>query len=416
MHTQVNELSKQLSEEQIAQCIEDYFKSHDVSNKKILLIIPDHTRSGPVGSFFKAIFNSTCKDVSSLDILVALGTHPMMSEEQICQRLDITLEERQSIYNSVQFFNHEWHKTETFKTIGTINADEIEQISQGKMNRDVDVTVNKRIFDYDELIILGPVFPHEVVGFSGGHKYIFPGIAGQEIINLFHWMGALFTNPVINGTQLTPPREIVEKAASFIDLPRQLIAMVTIKDNLKGIFCGDVFDTWKKAAELSSKVHIIQKEKQYKTVLGIAPQMYDDLWTAGKVMYKLEPIVKDGGTLIIYAPHVSEISVIHGKHLEKCGYHTRDFFLDDWENYKDIPGGVLAHSTHVKGIGKMEDGVEKPRINVVLATKIPESTCKKVNLGYMDLKTINLDDYRNKEDEDILLVEHAGELLHHPTS
>jgi nickel-dependent lactate racemase len=274
------------------------------------------------------------------------------------------------------------------------------------------VAINKLIFDYDQLFILGPVFPHEVVGFSGGHKYIFPGIAGAEIINFFHWLGAVVTNPLVNGNKWTPTRRLVEKAASFIKMPRTLFAMVAVENNLKAIFIGDCLTAWEKAADLSEQVHIVYKDRSYHTVLGIAPEMYDDIWTAGKVMYKLEPIVADGGTLIIYAPHIGEISYTHGKVIDQIGYHTRDYFRKQWDKFKDFPNGVIAHSTHVKGIGTYINGVEKPRINVTLATGISRQRCEKVNLGFMDPAKINITDYENKENEGILLVRYAGEMLY----
>ena len=62
------------------------------------------------------------------------------------------------------------------------------------------------LIKYDELIIVGPVFPHEVIGFSGGNKYIFPGISGPEILHFFHWLGAVITNPRIIGNKWTPVR------------------------------------------------------------------------------------------------------------------------------------------------------------------------------------------------------------------
>jgi hypothetical protein len=277
---------------------------------------------------------------------------------------------------------------------------------------EVEVAVNKLLFEYDEFFILGPVFPHEVVGFSGGHKYIFPGIAADDIIHFFHWLGAVITNPVINGNKWTPTREVVEKAASFITLPHKLFAIVALEDKLKGIFIGDVVETWEKAADLSEQVHITYKDKPYNTILGIAPEMYDDIWVAGKVMYKLEPILADGGTLIIYAPHINEISYTHGKWLDKIGYHTRDYFLKRMEKFAGVPRGIIAHSTHVKGIGTFIDGVEKPRVNVVLATSISEQRCEKVNLDYLNPNDINIADYENREDEGILVVRHAGEVLH----
>lgn len=397
---------------QAQEAISEFFAKNDYSGRKLLLIIPDNTRSGPVGEIFKIIYGLLCAKVEALDCLVALGTHPPMNEEQICRRLSITPQERKRKYSSVKFFNHDWSKKETFKSIGRISAGEIEQISGGLFSEEVDVAVNKLIFNYDEFFILGPVFPHEVVGFSGGDKYIFPGIAGSEIINFFHWLGAVITNPQINGRKWTPTRKVVEKAASFIKVPRRLFAIVAVEDELRGIFIGDCLEAWEKAADLSEKVHIIYKDKPYKTVLGIAPKMYDDLWTAGKVMYKLEPIVADGGVLIIYAPHITEISYTHGRIIEQIGYHTRDYFIKQWEKFSDFPRGVTAHATHVKGIGTYINGVERPRINVVLATGISRQRCQKVNLGYMNPEQIDIANYENKEDKGILVVHHAGEMLY----
>jgi nickel-dependent lactate racemase len=398
--------------EQAREAIAEFFTQNDYTGKRILLIIPDNTRSGPLGDIFKIIYEFLGPKAKSIDCLVALGTHQPMSEQQICARLSMTADERNSKYAAVKFFNHEWEKPQTFTSIGTISAEEIEQISDGLFSEEVDIAINKLIFEYDEFFILGPVFPHEVVGYSGGHKYIFPGIAGDDIIHFFHWLGAVITNPFINGNKWTPTRKVVEKAASFIKNPHKLFAIVALENELKGIFIGDALETWEKAADLSEQVHITYKDKPYNTILGIAPKMYDDIWVAGKVMYKLEPILADGGTLIIYAPHITEISYSHGKWLDKIGYHTRDYFLKRMEQFAGVPRGIIAHSTHVKGIGTYIDGVEKPRANVVLATGISKERCEKVNLDYMNPDDINIADYENREDEGILLVHHAGEVLH----
>jgi nickel-dependent lactate racemase len=397
---------------QAREAVDEFFARNDYTGKRILIIIPDNTRSGPIGDIFKIIHGFIGSKARAADCLVALGTHQPMSEKQICARLSMTPDERKSKYASVRFFNHEWEKPQTFISIGKISADEIEQISDGLFREEVDVAINKLLFEYDEFFILGPVFPHEVVGFSGGHKYIFPGIAGDDIIHFFHLLGAVVTNPQINGNKWTPTRKVVEKAASFVKLPHKLFAIVALENELKGIFIGDTLQAWEKAADLSEQVHITYKDKPYNTILGIAPEMYDDIWTAGKVMYKLEPILADGGTLIIYAPHITEISYTHGKWLDKIGYHTRDYFLKRMEQFAGVPRGVIAHSTHVKGIGTFIDGVEKPRANVVLATSISKRRCDKVNLDYLNPNDINIADYENRQDEGILVVHHAGEVLH----
>jgi hypothetical protein len=129
-------------------------------------------------------------------------------------------------------------------------------------------------------------------------------------------------------------------------------------------------------------------------------------------MYKLEPAVADGGELIIYAPHIDEVSYTHGHLIDRVGYHTRDYFVKQMDRFRDIPLAILAHSTHCKGVGTFENGIEKPRVNVVLATGIPEERCERINLGYRDPATIDPSEWEGREDEGVLLVRNAGEVLH----
>jgi hypothetical protein len=138
--------------------------------------------------------------------------------------------------------------------------------------------------------------------------------------------------------------------------------------------------------------------------------MYDELWVAAKCMYKLEPVVADGGELIIYAPHLTAISATHGRLIEQIGYHTRDYFLAQWDKFKHYPWGVLAHLTHLRGAGTYADGVEKPRIRVTLASGIDEATCRGINLGYRDVRTIDVRQWQGRPDR--LYVPKAGEMLY----
>ncbi len=380
--------------------------------KRVLVIIPDHTRTAPIGEMFSLLYEALGEQAAALDFLIALGTHPPMSEEMICERVGLTAEQYRCTAPKVHFFNHLWKDPGTLTKVGTLTKAEVAEITDGLFEMDVDITINKLVFDYDMLLIVGPVFPHEVVGFSGGNKYLFPGIAGQEIIDFFHWLGAVITNPVIIGNKWTPVRKVVDRAAAMLAMPKYAFSMVVKGEDLAGMYFGTPEASWSDAADLSQKLHITYKEHPYHTVLSCAPKMYDDIWTGGKCMYKLEPVVADGGNLIIYAPHITEISVTHGHILEEIGYHTRDFFLKQWDKYSKYPWGVVAHSTHVKGIGTYENGVEKPRVNVILATQIPEEMCKKINLGYLDPASIKPETYANREAEGVLYVAKAGEMLY----
>jgi lactate racemase len=148
-------------------------------------------------------------------------------------------------------------------------------------------------------------------------------------------------------------------------------------------------------------------------VLSIMPEQYDDIWTAAKGMYKLEPVIADGGEVIIYAPHITEFSYTHGKVLAEVGYHVRDYFVKQWDRFANYPTGVLAHSTHLRGIGDYDSATgERPRIRVTLATGISAARCAAHNLGYLDPATINPEDYADREAEGVLLVRKAGEMLY----
>jgi nickel-dependent lactate racemase len=401
-----------LTDEEVRDAVLGPLSERDAARKRALVIIPDHTRSAPIGMLFRLVCEALAGRVKRLDYLIALGTHPPLSQEMIYRRVDITPHEHRARFPKVRFFNHLWNDPDSLVEIGRIGAEEIREMTDGLFEMEVAITVNRMVFDYDVLLIVGPVFPHEVVGFSGGNKYLFPGIAGQRIIDFFHWLGAVITNPMIVGNKWTPVRRVVDRAAAMVTVPRLAISLVVKDGGLAGVYVGSPEDSWSQAADLSAKVHVVYKERPFHTVLSCAPEMYDDIWTAGKCMYKLEPVVADGGTLIIYAPHVKQVSVSHGAIIEEVGYHTRDYFLKQWERFKQYPWGVLAHCTHVKGIGAYEDRVEKPRVNVVLATQITCEVCEKINLGYMDPASISPEDYAGREEEGVLYVPKAGETLY----
>ena len=403
-----------LDEPEIRELMRSALAGAETEGRRVLVIIPDSTRTAPIPLMFRLLHEQLWGKVAALDYLVALGTHMMMSDEALNKLVGVTAEERAGRYAGVQIFNHRWDLPETFADLGRITADEIAKITGGLMHRDVDVRLNKLVFDYDQIVICGPVFPHEVVGFSGGNKYFFPGIGGPEVINFSHWLGAVITSYSVIGTKYTPVRRVIDRAASFIDRPKLCFAMVVKGEGLAGLYAGTPEEAYEAAAELSSKLHIKWVERPYERVLAVMPKMYDDLWTAAKGMYKLEPAVADGGEVVIYAPHVEEVSYTHGHLLDEVGYHVRDYFLKQWDRFKDYPGGVLAHSTHLRGMGEYDaaTGVESPRVNVTLATRIPRERCERLSVGYLDPDTVNPAEGQGREDEGILYVPKAGEMLY----
>ncbi|GAB4423885.1 MAG: lactate racemase domain-containing protein [Chloroflexi bacterium OHK40] len=385
-----------------------------LDGKRVLVIIPDGTRTAPIPLIYRLLQEQLGPRAARLDFLIALGTHKPMSDGAIDRLVGLPAAERAVRFPNSAVLNHRWDLPETFVTIGTIPEAEVAQLTGGLLAAEVPVALNRQIFDYDQLIVCGPVFPHEVAGFSGGAKYFFPGIAGAQIINFTHWLGALVTSMDTIGVKDTPVRRVIHRAARFIDRPILLIAMVLKGHALHGLYAGSHEETWSTAADLSAQLNIAYRPQPFRQVLSMASPIYEDLWTAAKAMYKTEPVVADGGEVIIYAPHISEVSFTHGALIDRVGYHVRDYFTKQWGRFKELPGGILAHSTHVKGHGWYDEatGIETPRIQVTLATGIPEERCRRINLGYMDYRTIDPEAWRGREDEGLLLVERAGEMLY----
>jgi nickel-dependent lactate racemase len=407
-------LDRQLTEDEVRDIVARALRPADWNGKRVLVIIPDATRTAPMPLMFRLIHESLGARAAALDFLIALGTHQPMSENAINAHLGLDADKRARRFANVRIFNHRWDVPDQLVTIGEISAHEIAAISEGRLQQALQVRLNKLIFDYDRVLICGPTFPHEVVGFSGGNKYFFPGISGAEVINFSHWLGALVTSYDIIGTKHTPVRRVIDRAAQFIDCPKFCLSLVVKGEGLAGLYAGTPEEAWDAASDLSSNLHIRWVEKPFKRVLSVMPPMYADIWTAAKGMYKLEPAIEDGGEVIIYAPHIEEVSVTHGRVLDEIGYHVRDYFVKQWNRFQHHPWGVIAHSTHLRGIGTYDaaTGVETPRIRVTLATKIPRERCERLNLAYLDPAAIHLDEWKNREHEGILFVPKAGELLY----
>ncbi len=403
---------RRLSDADVQRVLQEGLAPLELENRRVLIIIPDGTRTMPMPLLSSLLEETLAPRVAALDYLVALGTHQPMTDAQLTRLLGRPVIDGTAGRSRV--FNHRWDLPDTFATLGTIPAAEMRQLTGGRLGQDVAVSLNRLIFEYDQILICGPVFPHEVVGFSGGNKYFVPGIAGAEIIHATHWLGALISSYHIIGAGYTPVRAVIDRAARLIDRPVACAAVVATHAGIAGLWVGTPEDAWQAAAALSSEVHVVKVERPFRRVLSVMPELYDDLWTAAKGMYKVEPAVADGGEVVIYAPRVTEVSYTHGALIDEIGYHCLDYFLAQWDRFSRYPAGVLAHSTHVKGLGHYDaaTGVETSRVTVTLATGIPAERCRRINLGYLDPVSVRIDDWAGREDDGILLVPRAGEMLY----
>ncbi len=400
-----------LAHDVVRQVVGDGLSSLPVDGRRVLVIIPDGTRTMPMPLLFDIIEGALGARTAALDFLVALGTHSPMSDGELSRLVGRPV--TNGMTGARHVYNHRWDDPASFAALGTIPAAEVATLSGGLLEQDVPVALNRLAVEYDHVIICGPVFPHEVAGFSGGTKYLFPGIAAPDIIHFTHWLGALVTSYEIIGTLDTPVRAVINRAAALLPTPLSLVALVVSHDGVCGAYVGDVHAAWRQAALLSSRRHIAWVDRPFDRMLSIMPSMYDDLWTAAKGAYKAEPAIADGGEVVIFAPHVREVSYVHGRLIDEIGYHCRDYFLKQWDRFGKYPGGIIAHATHVKGLGTFDasTGIERPRIRVTLATGIPEERCRRINLGYRDPATIDPETWAAEAPDRALVVPRAGEFL-----
>jgi nickel-dependent lactate racemase len=402
-----------LTTEQVTEFIAAQLAATDVDGKSVCIVVPDGTRTCPLPMLVGAVHAALHGRVTRMTTLIALGTHQPMSEEALARHLGYEAGHVEDTYPGMTVVNHEWWNPDTFADLGTIPASRLAELSEGRLSMDVPVHLNRAVVEHDIALVVGPVLPHEVVGISGGNKYFFPGVAGQDIIDVSHWIGALITSAEIIGTtSVTPVRALINEGASLV--PAQKLAFCIVGEagtlDLHSISFGDTIASWASAAEVCAATHVHYLDAPVRRVISVIPEMYEDIWTGAKGFYKLEPVVADGGEVILYAPHITEISTSHPEILE-IGYHCRDYFVKQWDQFKHIHWGTLAHSTHLRGAGTYDPdtGEERLRVKVTLATRIPEEQCRQANLDYVDLDSIDL--AAAEADGETFVVPNAGEVL-----
>lgn len=378
--------------------------------ERVLAIVPDKTRDDNTDLLFP--FASELLDqrgVKKFDVLVAQGTHPPMSEQQKLNKLGLA-SFRGTLYD------HLWDDADELVTLGELSAEQVSALTGGLLTKPVAVSLNKLMAPgiYDTVLVFGGTVPHEVAGFAGGAKYFFPGVAGPELTHMTHWLGALAEIENIIGQVETPTRRMIEAATEFVQA--RIISLNTVvsresSDRLRtyALFAGDVREAFRRAAEVSRGVHIRFTGRKYKRVIAILDSHYDEMWVGGKASYKLGAIVEDAGELLIYAPHLTQLSETHGGLIEKYGYAPLEVVRDMIGASKELQENlcIAAHLAHVSYASrKDETGKVVPRYKITMATGLSEETCRRVNLGYLDPHEFNLDSFRN--DPDTLIVENAG--------
>src|SRR6266581_8914059 len=386
---------------------------------RVLAIIPDKTRDDNTDVLFPfAAEILAARKIAQLDALVAQGTHVPMTDEE--KRSKIGLTKGDTASGLGQIFDHQWNIPAELTTIGELSAARVTELTGGLLTGAVSINLNRRLGPgvYDTIIIFSATVPHEVAGFAGGAKYLFPGVAGPDLTHATHWLGALAGIENVIGRVETPTRHMIEAAADFV--AAQIITLNSVitrdEDNrlrTHALFAGDFRDAFRRAAEVSRQVHIKYTGRKYKRVVALLDEHYDELWVGGKASYKLGGIIEESGELIIYAPHLRSISETHGRLIEKYGYAPLDRVREMVALSTELQANlaVAAHLAHVSYAGQRdENGRVIPRYRIIMAAALDEATCARVKLGFMDHRKFRREDYDS--DPDTLVVERAGRDLY----
>lgn len=384
----------------------------------VIAIVADRTRDDNTDVLFPLASQILAgRGISKLDVLIAQGTHPPMSEPD--KRAKIGADGRNEIRFVGQIFDHDWADSRQLVTIGALSSGLVGRLSGGLLNSAIDAKINRLLGGgfYDTVLLFSTTMPHEVAGFSGGAKYFFPGVSGPELTHITHWLGALAGIEATIGRVETPTRHMFEAAADFV--PARVISLNSVVTRDDGrlrthaLFCGDFRKAMRKAAEVSRRVHIKYTGRKYKRVIALLDSHYDDLWVGGKASYRLGPVIAEGGSLVIYAPQLTSISKSHGELIIRYGYAPLEKIRELVSQSEELRQNlcVAAHLAHVSFASRqLPDGSIAPRYSITLMSGVDSETCHKANLIYRNPNAFQLSDYDN--DPDTLVVPQAGRDLY----
>ena len=419
----IEDIKGRLTDEQLAGLVRETLRGFR-SIKKILLIHPDYTREDFSDKLVPLIYRELkSKGMKQICSLNAGGTHRRMREDEIRSKLGISGE-----IDFAKLYNHEYNDPNWLVTVGEIPASFVAEKTNGELLRSIPITVNRLILeDYDLIIVLSGTVPHEASGYAGGLKTFFPGVSGPEVIDLFHWAAVLVGIPKIIGSVDNPGRDVINEGSYYVF---QKIKAPVVSFNMvceekgdgvvpKGLYTGVGFEgfiaAYRKAAEASSKLHIVYIHQPLDVAVQVIDENYDEIWTAGKGSYKLQRpgVMAKGGEIIIYAPH---ISFFHSKPemdaaIREIGYHCKDYVEEYLRSHPKFNRNVAAHVINVRGPGTYDPatGKEEFAFKVTLATGIPKELCEGVGLGYRDPNSLQEEDFTGQGK---LWIENGGKYLY----
>lgn len=334
--------------------------------KRILVVPPDitrlHSNAGELTRILYELWEAA--NGTTFDILPAIGTHSPMTESQINEMF--------GSLRKAKYHTHHWRTG--LHHFGEVPSEFIRDVSDGKLDYSIPVAVNKSLVEgnYDLIISVGQVIPHEVIGIANGFKNILVGTGGVEMINKTHFLGAVAGMERLMGRTDTPVRRVLNYAHTCFLKQLGIIYVMSVMDVdangnrvMRGLYIGDDARTFEAAAELSRQVNMTFLDKPLsKVVVYLDPREFKSTWLGNKAIYRTRMAMQDNGQLIIIAPGLREFGedTEIDRLIRKYGYHGTPTTLKAVEENAELRENLsaAAHLIH---------GSTEGRFNVVYATE-----------------------------------------------
>ncbi len=376
-----------INENELRGLVIDAIKKTNKPLNKILLIPPDITRlNSQAGPITAMIYKEFSGQAGQIDIIPALGTHYEMKEHELRAMFgpDIPLE---------CFKVHDWRNDVILK--GKVSGELIKEWSGGKVDFEVNVEVNKILFEgYDLILSIGQVVPHEVVGMANYTKNIMVGVGGADTINKSHFLGAVYNMEKLMGRADSPVRKLfnygVQKFMGDLPIYYMLTVMArndeTNKMEMRGFFAGDDDETFEKACELSQKTNLeILDAPLKKVVVFLDPEEFKSTWLGNKSVYRTRMAIADDGELIVLAPGLQEFGEDKeiDRLIRKYGYRGTETTLNAVKENEELRNnlGAAAHLIHGSSEGRFS-------ITYCPGDKVSREEIESVGFEYGDLKEV----------------------------
>ena len=325
--------------------------------KRLLLLPPDHTRlNSQAGKITRMIYEEYARSCEIV-IMPALGTHSPMGEKELSLMFGDTIPRS-------CFRVHDW-RNDVVK-LGKASSDFIRELSKGKLDYEVEIAANKILFeDWDLILSIGQVVPHEVVGMANYTKNIMVGVGGPDMINKSHFLGASYGLERLMGLADTPVRKLFNYGVHTYlkDLPIVYLLTVMAKNHetgqmeMKGLFIGDDDETYAKGVKLSQQTNLdLMDAPVKKVVVYLDPEEFRSTWLGNKAVYRTRMMIADDGDLIILAPGLKQFGEdpTNDKLIRKYGYKGTPATLKAVAENEDLRQnlGAAAHLIHGSSEGR----------------------------------------------------------------